>query len=37
MDCGESFDKKYSAEAFSELKAMKKLINQVDDIYALGN
>ena len=37
MDCGESFDKKYSSIAFSELKAMKSLINQVDDIYALGN
>lgn len=37
MDCGKSFEDKYSSDAFRHLDCLKKIINTVDDINVLGN
>lgn len=37
MDGCRSFNEKYSSDAFRELDILKRVINKVDDIQALGN
>ena len=38
MDCGQSFDKKYSkGEPFNRAESFERVIDSVDDIWILGN